>query len=63
MKTDSKTTLTVHLDSSDVRVNKLSNLLAIHDSNGDTLNLFLSPKGLSALREVLIERTLSTVDS
>ena len=63
MKTDTKTTLTVHLDASDVRVSKLSNLLAIHDNDGNTLNIFLSSQGLAALRQALAEPALAVVDS
>lgn len=63
MKTDTKTTLTVHLDASDVRVSKLSNLLAIHDNDGDTLNIFLSPQGFATLRQALAEHALAVVDS
>ena len=63
MKLETRSTTTVHLDASDVRVNKLSNLLAFHDANGDTLNIFLSPQGFQALREALQEPHLAAVDS
>ena len=53
MRTKTTQQLTVHLDSSDVRVNQVGSLLSITDESGNTLHLFLNAQGWEALREKL----------
>ena len=63
MRTKTEQKLTVHLDSSDVRVSQLASLLTITDSNGDTLHVFLSAQGWEQLRQTIHQRTLQAADS
>ena len=63
MRTNTEHRLTVHLDSSDVRVLQMGSLLTITDDNGDTLNVFLSAQGWEQLRQTIHQRTLQAADS
>ena len=63
MRTKTEQKLTVHLDSSDIRVSQVASLLAITHDNGDTLHVFLSAQGWEQLRQTIHQRTLQAADS
>ena len=63
MRTKATQQLTVHIDSSDVRVNQVGSLLSITNDNGDMLHIWLGAQGWEQLREKLNQRNLQAVNA